>query len=173
MKGITPADWLENEDRVTRNDRLQRLKWIGSLMPEVNYLGFPGGLLSKYHFEEMRYCFVYGQFLAAVMLGLAYIEHTLAANFYAAGRNDMERANITELLRRALESRWINRDDFDHIDRARELRNALTHFRRPLHEEGIEYRAFILQNDFPYTVLEEDARHVIQAVFRILTANAA
>jgi hypothetical protein len=140
-------------------------------MPKVNYLRFPGGLLFKYHFEEMRYCFVYGQFLAVVILGLAYIEHTLAANFYAAGHDEMERANITTLLRRALDSRWINEDEFDHLDRAREIRNALTHFRRPLHEEGVEYRSFIVQKEFPYTVIDADARHVIQVAFRILSAN--
>jgi hypothetical protein len=157
---LVPDRWLENEDRVTRANRLERLKWIANLMPDANFLGFPGGLLSKYHFEEMRYCFVCGQFLAVVILGLAYIERTPAANFYAAGHDEMERANITTLLRRALESRWINEDEFGQINRARELRNALTHFRRPLHEQGIEYRAYI-ENDFPYTVIEDDARHVI------------
>jgi hypothetical protein len=140
-------------------------------MPDAEYLGFPGGLLSKFHFDEMRYCFVYGQFLAVVLLGLAYIEQTLAAHFYGAGHDELERASISTLLRRAVESGWISESEFKRIDRARELRNALTHFRRPLHEETVEYRA-MTQKDFPYAVIEEDARHVIEIVFHVLATNA-
>lgn len=141
-------------------------------MPEVEYLTFPGGLLSKSHFEEMRYCFVYAQYLAVILLGLAYIERTLAANFYGAGRNDLERASISALLREAAASGMITADEFERIDRAREIRNAFTHFRRPSHEENIEYRAMI-ENEVPYEVIERDARHTIETVFKIVARNAA
>jgi hypothetical protein len=76
----------------------------------------------------MRYCFVYGQFLAAILLGLAYIERIIAASFYGAGRNDLERANISTLLRETLASGMITPDEFAHIDHARETRNAFTPF---------------------------------------------
>ena len=131
------TEWLKREDGVGREDRTARLQWIASLMPQVEHLTFPGGVLSKYHFEEMRYCFVYGQYLAVVLLGLAYIERTLAASFYGAGRNDLERASISTLLREAVASGMITGDDFERIDHAREIRNAFTHFRRPSHEENI------------------------------------
>lgn len=165
------SQWLTREDRVGRDDRLARLEWIADLLPQADYLSFPGGILAKYHFEEMRYCFVYGQFLAVILLGLAYIERIIAASFYGAGRNDLERASISTLLREAVASGMITRDEFAQIDHARETRNAFTHFRRPLHEENIEYRAMI-ENEFPYEIIERDARYTIEAAFRIVARNA-
>ena len=45
--------------------------------------------MAKFLFEETRYCFAYGQYLAVIVLGVAFIERTLAAEFYASGRNDL------------------------------------------------------------------------------------
>jgi hypothetical protein len=56
------------------------------------------------------------------------------------------------------------------ITRAR-LETRLPHFRRPLHEESIEYRAMI-EKDFPYEIIERDARHTIEAAFKIVARNA-
>src|SRR5437016_920836 len=97
-----PTEWLDREDRTERAGRRERLEWIAGLMPDAEYLGFPGGLLSKFHFDEMRYCFVYGQFLAVVLLGLAYIERTLAAHFYGAGQDELKRASMAKLLQCAV-----------------------------------------------------------------------
>jgi hypothetical protein len=165
------TEWLSREDQVGRPDRIARLEWVASLMLQVEYLTFPGGVLSKYHFEEVRYCFVYGQYLAVILLGLAYIERIIAANFYGAGRNDLERASISTLLREAESCGMITPDEFEHIDRAREIRNTFTHFRRPSHEDNIEHRA-MAENDFPYEVIERDARHTLESVFKIVARNA-
>jgi hypothetical protein len=164
-------EWLDREDATSREDRLFRLDWIASRMPDVNYLRFFGGLTSKYLFEEARYCFVYAQFLAVIVLGLSYIEHTLAAMFYAAGRNELERASISTLLREAVRVGWITQAEFDNLDRAREIRNPVTHFRRPLHDDTVEYRA-ATQNDLPYNIIEEDAQHVMETVFHLLGKTA-
>ena len=96
-------DWLDREDALCQEDRLARLDWLAARIPNAEYLVFPGAPMSKYLFEEARYCFVYGQFLATVVLGLSYIEHNLAALFYGSGRNDLERASISALLKEAAE----------------------------------------------------------------------
>jgi hypothetical protein len=166
------AQWLDREDRGDRDNRISRLEWLATLMPDAEYVTYPGGILSKSLFEELRYCYAYGQFIATIMLGLAYIERTLAAEFYASGRNDLERANISTLLREALSAGWITDEEFTQIDKACDIRNTFTHFRRPLHDEGVERRS-IERNEPPYTVIEDDARHVIQAAFHVLARNAA
>jgi hypothetical protein len=167
----TSEEWLDREDATNLEDRLSRLDWITNKMPDINYLGFPGGLTAKYLFEETRYCFVYAQFLAVIVLGLSYLEHTLAAMFYAAGRNDLERASISSLLRGALSAGWITQTEFDNLNRAREIRNPVTHFRRPLHDDKVGYRA-VTQHELPYAILEEDARHVMETVFHLLGKTA-
>ncbi len=128
---------------------------------------FPGGQISKYLFEEARYCFVYGQFLATIVMGLSFIEHTLASLFYASGRNDLERASISTLLLEALNSEWIDQSEFDNLERAKKVRNPITHFRKPGHIDTIDYR-MVMQNELPYLIIEEDAKHVMETVLHLL-----
>lgn len=160
-------EWLTNEDNVARDDRLDRIQWLASLTPIANCLRFEGGVLTKCLYEEARYSFVYAQFLGVIMLGLSFIEHTLAAIFYASGRNDLRRASISTLLQEAVEEGWLTFAEFENLDHAREIRNRITHFRPPLHDHTIEYRA-VTENEMPYTLIENDARHVMEAVFHLV-----
>lgn len=159
--------WLESEDKRNFSDRAERLKWIVTNAPENNTWRFHSGLITKYLFEEARYCFVYGQYLAAIMLGLSFIEHTLAAMFYASGRNDLERANISRLLDEAVKSAWISDEEFINLDHARKIRNPIVHFRSPGGEETLEYRS-VIENEHPYSILEDDALNVIKTAFHLL-----
>ena len=168
---LSSEEWLIHEDIRCHKDRLSRLDWLISNMPDANYLTFPGSLISNYLFEETRYCFVYGQFLAVIVLGLSYIEHTLAALFYMAGRDDLERATISTLLREAKNEGLITENEFDNLERARKARNPVTHFRRPSHVETFEYRA-VTKNELPYTVIEVDAQNVMATVFSLHSKNA-
>src|SRR2546425_1893912 len=78
MSAPSAEEWLEREDTVAREGRLARLEWIAAQIPEVDWMVFGCGPISKYVFEEARYCYVYGQFLASIMLGLAFVEMSLA-----------------------------------------------------------------------------------------------
>lgn len=163
--------WLDNEDETCRDGRLERLEWLASRTPVSQYLTFPGGWLAKSLYEEARYCFAYGQFIATTVLGLAYIEHIIAADMYAVGRNDLERASLSVLLREAADAGWLSEDEFRALDEIRRLRNPITHFRRPLHPDTIE--AWSLgQSEIPYCVLEQDAKKVMEAVFHVLSRHA-
>ena len=105
------------------------------------------------------------------MLGLSYIEHTLAAMFYGTGRDDLERANISTLLREALNHGWITTAEHENLNKAREIRNSVTHFRKPMHEETLESRS-VDGEEMIYEIIEEDARHIIETVYRMLGKNA-
>ena len=77
MNQISDADlanWLREEDSKCYEDRLFRLKVLAERTPTEGYWSFDG-LTGKYLFEEARYCFVYGQFLATILLGIAYLEN--------------------------------------------------------------------------------------------------
>ena len=105
------------------------------------------------------------------MLGMAYLERTLAAWFFAAGNNDMERASISKLLLEARNRGWLTEDEYSRLDRIRLIRNPTTHFHAPLSEDTIEYRA-LKSEDIPYSVIEQDARFVLQAVMDMLARNS-
>jgi hypothetical protein len=134
-------NWLSAEDKACFVARTSRLTWVASNAPPASIWTFPGGWMGKHLFEEARYCFVYGQFLASAILGFAFIERTLAAMFFASGRNDLERASAERLVSEALSQGWINEDEAAALDRARRTRNPLVHFRKPMHNEQPDIRA--------------------------------
>ncbi len=167
----TYEKWLKDEDSKCFEDRLSRLNWLSETSPAAEYWTFSGGLLAKSLFEEARYCFVYAQYLATILLGLAYIERTLAALFYGAGRSDLERQGLSVLLKEAHAEGLIDSTEFQDLERIREKRNAYAHFRRPGHQYSMETRAF-LEDEAPYNIIEQDATTVIAAVFHIVAKDA-
>ncbi len=129
------------------------------------------GWIAKNLYEEAWYCFVYGQFLSSIILGMAYIEHTLAALLFGTGRSHLERANISELLREAVSLNWLNQEELDSIQHARKMRNNVLHFRRPLIEGGIVHRS-VERKEQPYSILEEDARYIMKVMFHLIDKEA-
>ncbi len=169
---LISREWLSREDVACREDRIQRLNWLAERMPPAEYHMYVGGPMAKFLFEEARYCFAYGQFLAVILLGLAFVEHTLASVLYAFyGRNDLERASITTLVEEARKVFLISTDEFEAMDRARLLRNPVSHFRRPLDEASIESRA-LQEGEGHFAVIERDAYHVMTVVFNLLAKHA-
>lgn len=166
-----PEQWLSREDESCHAERVERLRWLAMQLPPAEYWQFRGGLMSKYLFEETRYCFVYGQYLAVIVLGVAFVERTLAAEFYSSGRNDLERSGIAELLCEARDTGWLTAAEYEAFDRARKIRNPVTHFRRPGHKQGIEHR-MLEENEYPYVLIEQDARTIAAAVMHMLERHA-
>jgi hypothetical protein len=163
------AEWLALEDQVCRSDRIRRLQWLEQSSPEVDWVRF-SGWSGKSLYEECRYCFAYGQFIAAILLGLAFVERALASDFFAAGRDDLERAPIGRLLKEAELVGWLSAAGRQKLDDLRDERNRLTHFRRPYAEGSIERRAVALEMD-PYDLVEQDAHATIEVVNEILAAS--
>lgn len=160
-------EWLCNEDKQCWDDRLNRLKWIIDEYSNIDMALFHGGLKSYYLFEEARYCFVYGQYIASTLLSLSYIENILASVFYTAGRNDLQRAHVVDLLNEAKKEGVICESEFTVLNKIREIRNSMTHFRKPCDKETTEYRA-IEEDRHPYELLEEDAKIALKTTFRML-----
>ena len=121
--------------------------------------------------EEARYCFTYGQYLATAVLGVAFIERLLAAMFFGSGRDDLERAGGQSLLREARLCGWITEAEYIQLDKIRQLRNPLVHFRRPLASGTVDRRA-VQQASAPENIIEDDARRILSAAFGILAKGA-
>ena len=167
----SPSEWLENEDRTCRRERISRLEWLVEKYPGSSR-GFAvhGGWQALRLLEEARYCFTYGQFLATAVLGMAFIEQVLAARFYGHGRSDLERAQGESLLQEARENGWITETEHRQLKRIRQHRNRVMHYRRPLSPESIEGRSIEAERK-PEGTLEDDARDVIAVVYAILAKS--
>jgi hypothetical protein len=171
LQSNDPEQWLSRKDEICHADRVERLRWLENELPKAEYFRFHGGLLSKFLFEEIRYCFVYAQYLAVIVLGAAFLERTLAAMFYGAGRNDLERSSFTDLLQEAKNNRWLSEKEYIAFDHVRRIRNPVTHFRSPMNSENIEYR-MLEENEYPYTIIEQDAITIVSAVMHMVGKNA-
>jgi hypothetical protein len=164
-------EWLFSEDKGCFVQRAARLEWLISKAPPAQIWTFSGGWLGKQLFEEARYCFVYGQFLATGVLCFAFVERTLSAIFYGAGRNDMQHATSETLLREAHKEGLLNKKELIAFNKARGLRNVMVHYRKPLHRDSPEFRA-IEEGIDPYSIVEDDAKHIMEVAFRLLAKNA-
>jgi hypothetical protein len=145
--------------------------WLGQFELGDSSVGFPGGWLVVSLFEEAKYCFVYGQFVATVLLGMAFVERLLAAYYYATGRSDLERASITVLLKTARDDGWLTDGMYRQLDELRGKRNPLVHFRSPLGGDTIERRA-VLSDSHAYDVIEQDARTVLTTLFHLISTRS-
>lgn len=170
MTNTKAEDWLSHEDFVARENRIVRLKWMANQLPQCEHIAFQGGLMSKYLYEETRYCFAYGQYLATVVLGLAFIEHSLAGQFYTGMGDDLERASVSRLFNEALDRGWITQLEFENLDHARKIRNPVTHFHGFNNSDTIEMRS-LKDHNYPYAVLEADAYHVMETIFHLMGKN--
>lgn len=164
-------DWIVNEDAKCIKSRIANLKWLIKHSPNKEIWIFHGGTIAEYLFEEARYCFVYSQYLATIMLGFAFIERTLAAMFFASGRNDLERANISKLLEEALQSGLLSNEEYRNLITTKKIRNPITHFRKPLHKEDLDLKA-IFENKHHYEIIEENAKYVLKAALKLIDKNA-
>ena len=75
------------------------------------------------------------------------------------------------LLREALQCGWITDAEFDQLDKFRQLRNPLIHYRRYLAAGTVERRA-VQQEREPEEIIEDDARGILVAAFGILAKEA-
>ena len=122
------TDWIEEEDRGCRRERIARLEWLVEHYP-ANRDGIVtgGGLISIQLLDEARYCFTYGQYVATAVLGAALAERVLAARFRLVGRDKLAEATAQSLLREARQCGWITEAEYKQLDRIRQLRNPLVH----------------------------------------------
>ncbi len=169
---ITAEQWLDAEDRGGRAGRIERLKWLEAQYPNISWQVFPGGWMARTLFEEARYSFVYGQYVASIALAFAYIERTLAGMLYAAGEDAARRANVSQLVDSAVARGWLTASERDEISIARGTRNPMLHYRELVAEDSVENRALTGQQA-PYDLIESDARHVMIIAFSLFSRNAA
>jgi len=167
---VNSKEWLINEDEKCKNERITNLEWLIKNTPNNEYWIFHGGPIAKHIFEEARYCFIYSQFLATIILGFAFIEHTLAAILFASGRNDLEKVNISKILKEAHIIGLLSDEEYQNLMEAKKIRNPITHFRKPLDKDTIDFKA-VLENTHQYNIIEEDAKYVLKVMLKLINKN--
>ncbi|NIV14354.1 MAG: hypothetical protein GWN62_24700, partial [Aliifodinibius sp.] len=60
----------------------------------------------------------------------------------------------------AKNEKWLTEDEYDNLERIRSVRNPIAHFRAPLEEDTVEFRA-LTNEEQPYSLIEQDSRIVL------------
>jgi len=162
----SPEDWLADEDAATRPSRASRLEFVVRSYGAPRHILFPGGCVSFWAFEEAKWSFVNGQFLACVLLCQVMLEHVLAGQYGLAGDDEAKRKGFKRLCDMSLADGRITLAEHNGFDLLRRLRNPYTHPRTMDDPERIERRAMNEQRPAE-DILEEDARHALVAALRL------
>lgn len=163
-------EWLVGEDEASREARLERLRWLVETFGEPRHLLFRGGPISYRAFEEARLCFLHGQFIATTLLSQVVLEHMLAGLFHSAGRDDLKGSGFKRLMKEAVKERIISAEEHDAFERIRQRRNPVVHYRDPMNQENIMYRA-MREDTTIRQVLEDDARTALYTIFNLLNRH--
>ena len=164
---MNSKEWILNEDAVTLQDRTERLQWLLENTPQNEVWLFHAGNLNYELFEQMRYSYVYCQDLSVILLGLSFIEHTLASLLYESGRDDLARKNLSLLVQEARNNFLIDSEEEASIEEARKIRNDITHFRTPTENSSIDWQTKYNRETF-FSVININAKKIVKVCFLLM-----
>jgi hypothetical protein len=153
-------DSLERSDRSSRVARAQRIIWLSEY--QVDYGAVIGRPDTLALLEEARLCFVAQHDIAALMLALAFIEHTLAATLLSAKHGKFR--NIPEGLEKALSAGLFPADILERTRKLQTFRNPFAHLRNDDDAATLGSR-YLTQKRSPNLVMEDDAKEAMRLMY--------
>ena len=159
---------MEHSDTANRRQRVERARWLGQfLRPPV----VVARLESSSLLQEAREAYVFGQFVAVLLLATGYVEHSLLDMLVDRGKVAMTdgrlpRLDLVEIVGLAEKSGLIDAELRLLADQVRRLRNPFTHRRLKDDPDGLTAR-FLEQERHPAAILEEDAQKALRLMFAV------
>jgi hypothetical protein len=148
--------------------RSRRLVELSGLLGEGGTF-MHGGETPWVAFEEARWSFIHGNYIATVQLCQGVVEHVLAALLHGAllSSDLPPRITFSATIQRCLESGILDASNAAALRTLSELRNPLAHFRNLDDETHLSRR--MLSLDTPsMEILAADADTAIETVHRVL-----
>jgi len=158
------SEELSNYDKDSFNERLIRLKYIN----KIYHFGTRvfGSNESVRIFDEAIHCYIFGQFVATIILAQAFIERRFQEYFHI--RMDAKRAkySLDKLLKEFRANQFIDEHFVEKIDKIRLKRNPFVHHKEPLHKDSLMSRSYNSSID-PDQLLEDDAKDALSLMMAI------
>ena len=153
---------LEKQDRKTRADRAGRVRWLSDTIPKNLMFGTP--VETALVFEEATASFVHGNFVAAVVLAAAFVEHWFVASLIARGYHKEASQGLAAGIGCARANNLVSPLILEKADRLRLIRNPFVHLKSFDHQHGIGQRMAKTRNFDIRALLESDAKEAIIAM---------
>ena len=163
--------WLEREHRATMDNKAERLSFIENKYGVVeDYRLFHGGEISRAVFEELRWSFVNGQYIACVLLSQCFVEDSIRGLIAQAALVDNKRVEISgffDLINIALEEGLISQSEAEKFHWLRKTRVQYVHPKPAFSKNSFAHR-FINEEKYPKQIYEEDATNAVSIVLRLI-----
>ena len=155
---------IERHDKAELPDRARRVRWLNSVMPK--HRGYMMPLESHLVFSEAKNSFIYGQYVASIVLAASFIEHWLGVLVAQAGFEKEQRKGLAAIIKCARENGILHSALCNKAEYVRKIRNPFVHLKSFDHPDTIAQRAFV-ENSGPFELLEPDAKNALVAMYSV------
>src|SRR5260370_18887568 len=118
---------LEEADRKTLPERAARVRWLSDTIPKN--LMFGASVETALVFEEATATFVHGNFVAAIVLSAAFVEHWFVASLIARGYQKEASQGLAVAISCARANNLVSPLILDKADRLPLIPNPFVHFK--------------------------------------------
>lgn len=151
-------------ESLTIEYRLDRYRFIWAEFGPPADMLLIGGIPAMFAIEELKCSFVYGNFMATVLLAQAFVEQSLAGSYSLSGNDEVASKGFSRLINAACQDGIISAELAKSFHDLRRMRNPYTH-----HIIGTGERSYmgrLLQSEFsaPEDLVLEDAKFALTTV---------
>jgi len=155
---------LDRTDKSSRPMRAARIRWLSKAIPKNVAFGMP--METFYVFEEAKASYVYGNFVAAIVLSASFVEHWFIASLEMRGYKKEASVGLAASIKVARAKNLANPVLLNKVDRLRLIRNPFVHLKPHDHEYTLVQRS--LKNKIhPGSQLEIDAREALLTMYGV------
>jgi hypothetical protein len=156
--------FLERADKRAVPVRAARIRWLTQVIPKN--MGFMMPMETFYVFEEAKASYVYGNFVASIILAASFVEHWFAAGLSMRGYEKEASRGLAASIKVARAKNLVNSTLLNKVDRLRLIRNPFVHLKPFEHEHTIGQRS-LKQRIHPETKLESDAQEALITMYGV------
>lgn len=155
---------FEKHELLNVPERAERIRWLSKVMPENGSYMMP--LASMKVFQEAKDCFIYGQYVATVVLAASFSEHWLGGILVARGAQKVAAQGLAAIVEHCRENDLLPAVLCGKVDTLRKIRNPFVHLKSFDHPHGLGQR-MLKQRTHPDSILENDAREALVAMYSV------
>ncbi|HWR73125.1 MAG TPA: hypothetical protein VN604_08135 [Nitrospirota bacterium] len=155
---------VERADKRSVPFRAARIRWLTQVIPKN--MGFMMPMETFYVFEEAKASYVYGNFVAAIILAASFVEHWFAAGLGMRGYEKEASRGLAASIKVAREKNLVDPALLNMVDRLRLIRNPFVHLKPFEHKHNIGQRS-LKQRIHPEAKLESDAQEALITMYGV------
>lgn len=160
-------DLSEGEGAATQM-RKERFRFLWQEFGPPANMMLMGGLPALLALHELKASYLYGNFMATVLLAQVYVEVTLAGSYVLSEKEDLVNSSFATLIDAASDDDLISPNIATAFHRLRRMRNPYTHYTMGLGERSYMGRLLSSNCTDPEELAVEDAKFAIRTVVDFL-----